>query len=105
VSRRPLVLVLGLTVGNYLLWNWSLDAGHDVLALISGLALTPLAVASLWLLVLNGARLLGRMTRREPPIAQVRRRIRPTAAPEDTASGPAPTTAAPVGSSSRKLAA
>jgi hypothetical protein len=105
VSRRPLVLVLGLTVGDYLLWNWSLDAGHDVLALISGLALTPLAVASLWLLVLNGARLLGRMTRREPPVAQERIRLRPTAAPGNPASGPATTAAAPAGSSSRKLAA
>ena len=66
VSHRPLVLVSGLTVGDYLLWNWSLNHGHDVLALISGLTLPPLAIACLWLLAVSVARLLARSTRRSP---------------------------------------
>jgi hypothetical protein len=44
--------VLGLTVGDYLLWNWSLNAGHEVLALASGLTLPPLVLLSLWTLAL-----------------------------------------------------
>jgi hypothetical protein len=58
VPIRPLVLVSGLTAGDYALWNWSLSANHDVLALLSGLTLPPLAVAVLWLLVLTLARLI-----------------------------------------------
>ena len=45
VSHRPLAIVSGLTIGDYLLWNWSLNANHDVLALVSGLTLPPLAIA------------------------------------------------------------
>lgn len=60
MSLRPLVLVSGLTVGDYLLWNWSLNSNHDVLALISGLTLPPFAVACLWLIALTVARLAGR---------------------------------------------
>jgi hypothetical protein len=60
VSHRPLVLVSGLTVGDYLLWNWSLNSNHDVLALVSGLTLPPLAVACLWLIALAVGRLAGR---------------------------------------------
>ena len=45
MSYRPLVLVSGLTLGDYLLWSWSLNHNHDVLALVSGLTLPPLAVA------------------------------------------------------------
>jgi hypothetical protein len=59
-----LALVFALAGGDYLLWNWSLQGGHDVLALISGLTLTPLALALLWLLVLNTGRLLGWVTQR-----------------------------------------
>jgi hypothetical protein len=64
VSHRPLVFVSGLTVGDYLLWNWSLNGNHDVLALVSGLTLPPLAVAGLWLLALSLARLIARHTSR-----------------------------------------
>ena len=62
MSLRPLALVSGLTLGDYLLWNWSLNSNHDVLALISGLSLPPLAVACVWLIALNVARLLARST-------------------------------------------
>jgi hypothetical protein len=64
VSHRPLVFVTGLTVGDYLLWNWSLNGNHDVLALVSGLTLPPLAVACLWLLAMSVARLIGAIARR-----------------------------------------
>ncbi len=60
MSQRPLVLVSGVTVGDYLLWNWSLNANHAVIALISGLTLPPLALATLWLLALLVGRLLAR---------------------------------------------
>ncbi len=63
MSHRPLVLVSGLTAGDYLLWNWSLNSNHEVLALVSGLTLPPLAVACVWLLALNVARLIARSTR------------------------------------------
>lgn len=59
MSQRPLVLVSGLTVGDYLLWNWSLNANHAAIALISGLTLPPLALATLCLAALAIARLLG----------------------------------------------
>ncbi|MBA3809550.1 MAG: hypothetical protein H0X28_14340, partial [Solirubrobacterales bacterium] len=62
--RRPLVFVSGLTLGDYLLWNWSLNGNHDVIALVAGLTLPPLAVVLLWLLALNLARLLAHAARR-----------------------------------------
>jgi hypothetical protein len=65
VSHRPLAIVSGLTIGDYLLWNWSLNGSHDVLALVSGLTLPPLAAAFVWLIALTGARLLARTTRRQ----------------------------------------
>jgi len=63
VSHRPLATVTGLTIGDYLLWNWSLDAHHDVLALISGLTVPPLTLACLWLVALTAARLIARGSR------------------------------------------
>ncbi len=63
VSHRPLAIVSGLTIGDYLLWNWSLNANHDVLALVSGLTLPPLAIAWVWLIAVTVARLLARTTR------------------------------------------
>lgn len=59
MSYRPLVFVIGLTVGDYLLWNWSLNGNHDVLALIAGLTLPPLAVACVWLTAVSVARLVA----------------------------------------------
>jgi hypothetical protein len=59
VSRRPLVSVSAITLGDYLLWNWSLKGDHGVLALIAGLTLPPLALACLWLLTLSLVRLIA----------------------------------------------
>lgn len=59
MQHRPLALVSVLAVGDYLLWNWSLQGNHDVLALISGLTLVLLAIALIWLVALNVGRLLA----------------------------------------------
>jgi hypothetical protein len=48
-----------LAVGDYLLWNWSLQGNHDVLALISGLTLVLLTIALIWLVALNVGRVLA----------------------------------------------
>lgn len=74
MSYRSLVLVSGLTVGDYLLWSWSLSGNHEVLALVSGLTLPPLAVACVWLLVLTVARLIAHLARRSPAGGQAARR-------------------------------
>ena len=63
MSHRPLATVCGLTIGDYLLWNWSLNANHAVLALVSGLTLPPLAIAFVWMLVLTLARLVADVSR------------------------------------------
>jgi hypothetical protein len=60
VSRGTLVTVTALTLGDLLLWHWSLAGNHDVLALIAGLSLPPLVVASAWLLVVTILRVLAR---------------------------------------------
>lgn len=73
MSHRPLALVSGLTVGDYLLWNWSLTNGHDVLALIAGLTLLPLGAAWVLLLTLSLGRLLARSARRGSSISARRR--------------------------------
>jgi hypothetical protein len=78
VSHRPLAIVTGLTIGDYLLWNWSLNGNHDVLSLVSGLTLPPLAIAFLWLLVLTVARLISDRGRGAGPARRAagRRRLR-----------------------------
>jgi hypothetical protein len=81
-----LAIVSGLTIGDYLLWNWSLNGRHDVLALVSGLTLPPLAAAFIWLIALTGARLLART--RRPGARSARkptRTARPVARPAATA--------------------
>ena len=97
MSHRPLVFVIGLTVGDYLLWNWSLNHNHDALALVAGLTLPPLAVACLWLGALSVARLLASTAggrRRQRAAEQERKRVRTPAtasAPQEDGAAPAPT--------------
>ncbi len=95
MSHRPLVLVSGLTLGDYLLWNWSLSANHDILALVSGLTLPALSVAFIWLLALNLARLLARSGRRPRATARGRSRQADTRDPQPGRSEPAYGTYAP----------
>jgi hypothetical protein len=90
VSYRPLALVSTLTLGDFLLWHWSLNGNHDVLALVSGLTLPPLLIAFLWLLVVSVMRLLMIGTRRTMPASRPGTgRRAPTAAARATAGGPA----------------
>ncbi len=109
MSHRPLVLVSGLTVGDYLLWNWSLNGNHDVLALISGVSLPPLAVACMWLLAISAARLIAHSA--SLPIKHARRRaLRPRRHSRKPAISGLPleeptASATQAGSSSSKLAA
>ncbi len=56
---RALVFLLVLTVADYLLWNWSIAGGHDILSLVAGLTLLPLGAMSVAQLALAGARLMG----------------------------------------------
>lgn len=56
---RALPLLLVLTAADYALWNWSIANGHDIGSLIAGMTLLPLAAATLALLALGAARLLG----------------------------------------------
>jgi hypothetical protein len=116
VSHRPLVFFSGLTVADSLLWNWSLNSNHDVLALVSGLSLPPLAVASLWLLSLTVARMLAHVARRPtrrsagrsgavaPRSRRHRRSRQPITGAGSTLEEPAAAGTASV-ASSRKLAA
>jgi hypothetical protein len=80
------VLVTGLTLGDYLLWNSSLDSGRDVLAIISGLSLPPLAIVWLWLVGLTVARALTPRPRAVP----VRRRTGDPARGPASSGSPAP---------------
>ena len=119
MSHRPLAIVSGLTIGDYLLWNWSLNGSHDVLALVSGLSLPPLAAALVWLIALTAARLLGRATgraavrvparravRQSRSIARSRRELRrKTSSVQASTASPVPSSPSRQSSPSRKLAA
>jgi hypothetical protein len=114
VSHRPLVFFPGLTVADSLLWNWSLNSNHDVLALVSGLTLPPLAVASVWLLSLTVARLLARLATRPARRSagrsvavarRTRRRRRPIGRRGAALEEPTAAAGTASGASSRKLAA
>jgi hypothetical protein len=95
-----LVFLTGLTACDYLLWNWSLNTNHDVLALISGLTLPPLVAIWLWALALGAARFCSSLLRRpaDPP-------VRPHAGIPEPTSGADPIGAASRAGSSGKIAA
>lgn len=67
---RALALLLPLTAVDYLLWDWSVAGSHDVLALISGMTLLPLAVLSLWLIGVATLRLLAHSLRQSRTIVR-----------------------------------
>ncbi len=52
----PLLVLTGV---DYVLWDWSIASGHDIVSLVAGLTLLPLAALSLGGIVLAGARLCG----------------------------------------------
>ncbi len=56
---RSLAVVGVLALGDYLLWNWSVGANHDVVAQVAGMTLIPLLIAFTWLAVVAAARLLA----------------------------------------------
>ena len=85
VTYRPLAIVSGLTLGDYLLWDWSLKNNHDVLAVVAGLTLPPLALAWLWLIAVTLVRLTARTTRRSSQRAAGRRARSARAPLPDTA--------------------
>jgi hypothetical protein len=60
VRLRVLVFLLALTAGDYMLWQWSIAGGHDILSLLAGFTLVPLAAVSVGRLVLAGTQLLSR---------------------------------------------
>lgn len=123
MTYRPLAIVSGLTLGDYLLWDWSLNQNHDVLAVVAGLTLPPLALAWLWLLAVTLVRLTARTTRRSSQRAAGRRARSArapisetvgsgeTAPPAETGDGEQPTAEQPAipatggGQPSRRVAA
>lgn len=62
--RRPLATALLLSLVDYALWNWSVGAGHDGIALAAGLTLIPLLIALAGLLLLGAGRLVGQALQR-----------------------------------------
>jgi hypothetical protein len=77
-----LAFLLVLTVADYLLWNWSIAGGHDVISLVTGLTLLPLGTVSIAQLALGAARILGLLLGRPSHSARARRVGREVAAAE-----------------------
>jgi hypothetical protein len=90
----PLLVLTGV---DYALWDWSIASGHDIVSLVAGLTLLPLAALSLGGLVLAGARLCGLLLGKSGARAHARR----APVSQDTTTTPAERQE----SSSRKLAA
>jgi hypothetical protein len=77
-----LAFLLVLTVADYLLWNWSIAGGHDILSLVAGLTLLPLGAVSIGQLALGAARLIGLVLGRPSHSVRARRTAREVAAAE-----------------------
>ena len=101
VRLRALLLLLVLTAGDYLLWDWSIADSHDILSLVAGLTLLPLAAVSIGGLVLAGGHLLGVLLGRSSTPARGERASRGA----DTTERPSHASASEPGSSSGRLAA
>jgi hypothetical protein len=76
------VPLLVLTAVDYALWDWSIADGHDIVSLVAGLTLLPLAAVSLGGLALTGARLVGLMLGSSSARARSRVRTHARRAPE-----------------------
>ncbi len=76
VRLRVLLLLLVLTAGDYLLWQWSITGAHDILSLLAGFTLVPLAAVSAGRLVLTGAQLASRVVGRPFATARGARALR-----------------------------
>jgi hypothetical protein len=97
------VPLLVLTAVDYVLWDWSIAGGHDILSLVAGLTLLPLAAVSLGGLVLAGGRLLRLLLGSSSARAHARTRRASRGAPSTEHSTPASATESD--SSSSRLAA
>jgi hypothetical protein len=82
VRPRALAFLLVLTVADYLLWNWSIAGGHDVVSLVAGLTLLPLGTVSVAQLALGAARMVGLVLGRPSHNARARQMTRAAAAAE-----------------------
>jgi len=82
VRPRALAFLLVLTVADYLLWNWSIAGGHDVVSLVAGLTLLPLGTVSIAQLALGGARMIGLLLGRPSQSARARQTKRAAVAAE-----------------------
>jgi hypothetical protein len=89
--HRRLALLGAVTLGDYLLWNWSLAGNHDVLAIAAGLSLLPLIFACLWLLGMSVLHLISSSTGRSQ-----RGRAAPPVAPRERAGGAGPALGRPL---------
>ena len=79
---RALAFLLVLTVADYMLWNWSIAGGHDVVSLVAGLTLLPLGTVSIAQLALAAARLMGLLFGRPSSSARAMRTAQEAAAAE-----------------------
>jgi hypothetical protein len=80
-----LAFLLVLTVADYMLWNWSIAGGHDIVSLAAGLTLLPLGTVSIAQLALAAGRLMGLLLGRPSHSARAtraRRTAREVAAAE-----------------------
>jgi hypothetical protein len=77
-----LAFLLVLTVADYMLWNWSIAGGHDVVSLVAGLTLLPLGTVSIAQVALAAARLMGLLLGRPSHSARAKRTAREAAAAE-----------------------
>ena len=79
---RALAFLLVVTVADYMLWNWSIAGGHDIVSLVAGLTLLPLGTVSIAQLALGAARIMGLLLGRPSHSARARRTAREIAAAE-----------------------
>jgi acyl dehydratase len=58
VRLRALPPLLAVVAADYALWDWSIASGHDVVSLVAGLTLLPMAAIALGMLAVATARFL-----------------------------------------------